>query len=114
MSDNKLINKIQQTLDDSVEHLDAATLSRLNQARQKALQTRHRPHSFAGHLPATGLAAITAVVLVAYLWQSQTLQTDQIVAAASHNDLEILSSNTELDLLEEMDFITWLVDEDAS
>jgi len=119
MSDDKFINQIQQTLDDGVDKLDAATLSRLNQARHKALQSRHRSvfslhYFFHNRLPATSLAAITVVVLAGYLWSAQVQQGDQIVVNTSYDDLELLSSTTELDLLEEIDFVTWLVDEDAS
>ncbi len=114
MSDDKFKDKIHQTLNDSVDNLDAATLSRLNQARHKALDSKHRRAFFNLSLPATALAAITVAVIVGSLWNMQSQQIDQLVASEPYGDLELLSSNVELELVEEIDFITWLVDNDAS
>ena len=113
MSDDKFINHIQQTLDDDIDKLDASTLSRLNQARHKALESKHK-NPFWQIIPAGALATVTVVILAGYLWSTQTQPSDQIVVNKAYNDLEILSSSTELDLLEDMDFVLWLVDEDAS
>lgn len=114
MSDDKLSDHINKALDDSVSNLDAATLSRLNQARQKALSSKHQSYFLHLRLPATALAAITIAVIVGSIWSTQTQQVEQIVASTTYDELELLSSNTELDLLEDIDFVTWLVDNDAS
>jgi len=114
MSDEQFKNQIKQTLDDSVDNLDAATLSRLNQARHKALESKQRSYFSSLRLPVTALAAITVAVIVGSLWNMQSQSTDALIANTSHNDLELLSSNIEINLLEEMDFVTWLVDDDAS
>jgi Protein of unknown function (DUF3619) len=113
MSDDKLPNQIKQILDDSVNNLDAATLSRLNQARHKALENKSRWHSLKLQLPATALAAITVAVIVGSIWTIQSQQNNQIITNTNYEDLELISSNVEVDLLEEIDFVTWLVDADA-
>lgn len=57
-----------QLLDDSVQGLDAATLSRLNRARQTALATRaRRPMQF-WFMPA-GLVSACALLLALAVWQ---------------------------------------------
>jgi len=114
MSDDKFKDKIHQALDDRVDNLDASTLSRLNQARHKALESKHQPYFLNLRLPATALAAITVAVIVGSVWNMQSQQTDPLIASASHNDFELISSNIEINLLEEIDFVTWLVDDDAS
>ena len=61
--------------DDSVEQLDAATLSRLNQGRQKALQeidAAGPAGEWARWVPAGGLAAAAVVVVV--LWQGAPVE----------------------------------------
>jgi hypothetical protein len=55
-------------LDDSARDLDAATLSRLNRARQSALAQAARPRQRIWLLPA-GLASACALVLAFVFWQ---------------------------------------------
>ena len=60
------IAQARHLLDESVDGLDAATLSRLNRARQAALATRTRKNHF-WMLPA-GLAGACALLLAAAVW----------------------------------------------
>ena len=67
LDEKELTTQAKALFDDSVERLDAATLSRLNQGRQKALQEIRDTGSageWARWVPAGGLAA-AAVVAVA-------------------------------------------------
>lgn len=107
-TDEQLAHEAKQAFDQSVDGLDAATLSRLNRGRQAALaEGRHSP-AFAGRqwlrwVPATGVA--TAVVLV-LLTQQGPGDADVIAAPAS--DLEILLSEESIEMLEELEFYSWL------
>lgn len=112
--------RAKQAFDDSVSSLDAQTRSRLAQARAHALeQARRRPW-----WPARGLVpgaiAAAAALAVWMLWQDPMTQPAGLEIAALQ-DLEILLSEEELEMLEELDFYTWLdeelaeqVDEDDS
>jgi hypothetical protein len=94
--------------DDSVERLDAATLSRLNQGRQKALQ-EVQAGGPRGHwvrwVPAGGLAAAAIVAVV--VWQGAPLE-HSAPAAGSATDFEIMLSEDSLDMLEDLEFYSWI------
>ncbi len=111
-SHNDFLNRSRQQLDDSIEHLDGETLSRLNQARQAALasQQKHSPFS-RNWLPASVTAALSLAIIGSWLLYS-TPQPDNLVQTAQLDDLELLSSSTDLELLEELEFINWLVEEE--
>ena len=93
---------------DSVEQLDAATLSRLNQGRQKALQeiqTAGPAVQWARWVPAGGLAA--AAVVAVLVWQGTPVE-HSAPAAGSATDFEILLSEDSLDMLEDLEFYSWM------
>jgi hypothetical protein len=94
--------------DDSVERLDAATLSRLNQGRQKALQEVQAggpSGQWARWVPAGGLAAAAIVAVV--VWQGAPVE-HSAPAAGSTTDFEIMLSEDSLDMLEDLEFYSWM------
>ncbi|MEM1173821.1 MAG: hypothetical protein AAGA33_00845 [Pseudomonadota bacterium] len=105
----ELSRKAKQLFDDSVDGLDAATLSRLNRGRQEALASAGRRGSLIRWAPAGGLAtaAIVAVVLV----QSPTVVDTPPGSTAA--DFEILLGEDSLDMLEDLEFYDWLDSADA-
>lgn len=109
--DEKRAERARQLLDESVEHLDAATLSRLNQARQQALEaaTRHKRWGRGSWLvPAGGLAA---AFLAAVIWWPQA--TMDVAPVPPVEDLEILVSADSLEMLEDLEFFMWLDEADV-
>lgn len=108
LNEEELQARAKALFDDSVETLDAATLSRLNQGRQRALQ-EVRAAGPAGHwarwVPAGGLAAAAAVAVV--VWQGAPVE-DTAPAADSAGDFEILLSEDSLDMLEDLEFYSWI------
>ena len=63
----QIAQQAKELFDDSVERLDAATLSSLNQGRQQALAELQRPGSavrWGRWIPATGVAAAVAVTVI--------------------------------------------------
>ena len=121
MSDKDFLQKINAQLDESAEHLDAATLSKLNQARQRALakldgstqgelssviaDTRRR------WLPASAMAGVAIVALGSFLFLQNV---NNPVDNGNVDTLEIVASNNNLDMYEQLDFYMWLVEEDTS
>ena len=93
--------------DDSVERLDAATLSKLNQGRQAALEELSDTSPAKQWLrwaPATGVAA---AVLVAVMVLRGPLVND-IQPGATVSDLEILLDEDSLEMFEELEFYSWI------
>lgn len=98
--------------DDSVARLDAATLSRLNQARQSAVAaaSRRRALPFAGWAPAGALAA--AAVLAVALWIGRTPAPHP--QAALPDALEFVAQVDDVDLLgDDVEFYDWAMASDG-
>jgi hypothetical protein len=110
-----------QALDESAQNLDAATLSRLNRARQKALELA-RPRRLRPWFVPAGLASACAVLLaVAVVWHRPTAPSnaaDPFVAVSasaaqagggfSANDLDLVSSDDGIEFYQDLDFYAWL------
>lgn len=99
-----------RVFDSSVAGLDAATRSRLTQARFKALEAQAasaRARDWRWSLIPAGTVAATA--LVAWLVVTQPTLPSEDVQAASLGDLEILLGEEDLEMLdEELEFYGWL------
>jgi hypothetical protein len=106
--EEQLSTQAKALFDDSVERLDAATLSRLNQGRQRALQEIHTAEPagrWALWAPAGGLAAAAVVAVV--VWQGAPVE-HSAPAPDSATDFEILLSEDSLDMLEDLEFYSWM------
>ena len=108
MSD-ELHSKAKQLFDDSVDGLDAATLSRLNRGRHEALAEAGRRRTLVRWAPAGGLAAaaVVAVVMV------QSPDVTEAPPGSTAADFEILLGEDSLDMLEDLEFYDWLDVADA-
>ena len=107
-NDNTLLESSHEALDESIEHLDAQTLSRLNQARQQALsQKKDRSRTGAIWIPAGSLATFSVVVFVGLIFLSSP---DPVLN--NLDEAEFMASNEEMALIEDLEFITWLIEEE--
>jgi len=111
-SDRRLEQHATELFERSVADLDGQTRSRLARARQRALAHTVSPVSWVqgllsgrGLAPAGALAAVALVALV--VWPGQDNQQTPVDVAAL-GDLEILLGEEDLDMLEELEFYTWL------
>ncbi|NIA26419.1 MAG: hypothetical protein GWP02_00045 [Desulfobulbaceae bacterium] len=106
--DDPIADKAKALFDDSVDRLDAATLSRLNQGRHRALAELERK-SWVGHwlrwAPATGVAA---TVLLAVMVLRGPDGVDALEGSVTVSDFEMLLGEDSLDMLEELEFFLWL------
>ena len=116
--DQNILKKSKQALDESVEHLDAQTLSRLNQARQKALS--QKTHVFPLNIswaniswkniswaPASAFAALSIAIIASSLFLSTPNNT-----LTSADEVEFMASNEDLELMEDLEFVAWLIEQD--
>ena len=105
-SNDNWLHKVRQALDESAAGLDAATLSKLNQARQRALKARRRLRLL---LPVGALGAATAAGLAMFLWWQQP----PLPEPGIWEDFEIVASHADLDFYRELEFYQWLDGGDA-
>jgi len=107
MNEREFISKTKSTLDHQADNLDAATLSRLNLARQAALQQTKRPaKNRQVWIPAGGLAVVVLLTSI-FLFKAE-----EIAVSTGIDEMEIIASNDGLDLYEQLDFYMWMVEED--
>jgi hypothetical protein len=114
--DDEVAKRARALFDESVAELDAATLSRLNRGRHRALDaTRGGRAGFrwSPWVPAGGVAAaaVLAVLVVAGRGPGVVpVETDQAA------DLEMILEGEDFEMLEDLEFYTWmeLEDEGAS
>ena len=95
--------------DDSVERLDAATLSKLNQGRQAALAemaSASPSWRWSRWMPATGMATAALVAVVVLRGPAPVDPLDSTNATVT--DFEILISDDALDMIEELEFYSWI------
>ena len=91
--------------DESVDGIDAATLSRLNRGRQRALAELDGTAQHARWLRWVPVTGVAAAALVAVMVVNQPGQVDEPITAI---DFEILMDTEELELLEDLEFYSWL------
>lgn len=106
-------------LRESAEELDAATLSRLNRARQEALEELRRPptRSWASRWATLGAGA-AAAILVVVLWTGRAPVDDPVSPAVvplvetgdAAMDFELLLDEDGLEMIEDLEFFAWLTD----
>jgi hypothetical protein len=99
-----------EELEASARDLDAATLSRLNRARQAALLAARSPAQTRWRwMSALALAGVAGLALGMAWWRGAS---DQVGTPASATidaqDFDLLAGQDSLDLYEDLEFYAWL------
>jgi hypothetical protein len=113
-SDERLAASAKQTFDESVESLDAATLSRLNQGRHKALAELQRAkpmRQWVRWAPATGIAAAALITVLVMRGPDEVVLP---VTPVTVSDFEILLDDEPLEMLEDLEFYSWIDSSDLT
>lgn len=110
--DEEFLNSIRDELEETVAGLDGETRSKLNRIRHNAISRVGRSH-INNRLAYIGgaLAACLVMALVMFYPASMDQDLDKnmnTVQADLIDDLELLSTNDDLDFLEDLDFYEWL------
>lgn len=106
--DDRLAEHAKRLFDESVERLDARTLSRLNRGRHAALAQLGdgKNRMFRTRwLPVSGIAA--AAVVAAIVMRGPDAG-DVVLDPATAADFEMLLDEQALEMLEELEFYRWL------
>jgi hypothetical protein len=107
VNDGQLSETAARRFNESVQRMDAATQSRLNRSRQRAL-AELRDHGGTWRrqwwIPAAGVAT-AVVVAITMLSQKSLLQE---IPASAPSDFEVIMAGENLEMLEELEFYRWL------
>jgi hypothetical protein len=109
------VGQAKALLEQSAEGLDAATLSRLNKARQGAL-AGSRPHAAQPWFLPAGLASACMLLLAVAAWHSYApsgvtrLPVLPLTTTGSSNsgDIDLVSGDDSLELYQDLEFYAWL------
>ena len=109
LSEEKLVSHVREALDDSVNRIDAETSQRIIAARQQALAKAPRKFAFPKLLTAAATAfSILLVVVIVNFQLNKPLETEGVEA------MELIAAQDTFELYEELEFYTWLLEEDAA
>jgi hypothetical protein len=107
-TDRTMRQSVVASLDESVEHLDARTLSRLNRARHEALATHEKFHP----IRPSWLTAGTFAVLFVSLMTGWMLFSAPGKAQLSPDEFEQVVANEDFELMQDLDFVAWMIAQD--
>ena len=116
--DQEIIDLARTALDDSIEHLDARVLSRLNQARHMALEPQSAGlwvlAKRGNWIPAgaTAAAAVFALTIALPATSPLTSSVDDISLPNLVVEDASLAALEDSELLEDLDMMLWLLDAD--
>ena len=105
MTEEEFDNKAKDLLDKHVDGLDAATLSKLHQARNQALESAGKRVGLPAYSGWVGAGAMAASLVVGVVYFNQqppplpAIYEDPIQQAAAE----------EIELMDDLDFVAWLV-----
>ncbi len=107
----RLAKEAKALFDDSVDSLDAERLSKLNQARQRALGELERGPDYLRWqrlVPAGGAVAAAAVLGVMVLGPDESGVDLPLAPTTAETDFELLINEDSLEMLEDLEFYSWL------
>jgi anti-sigma-K factor RskA len=109
IDDERWLKQVREHLDSEARDLDATTASRLNRARQRALDAQPAA-SQRWRWPAVGLATAAALMLAVVI-QSRNAEAPLPAPVASTqavDDLDLLAGTEDLEMIENLEFYAWL------
>ncbi|MBL8267637.1 hypothetical protein [Steroidobacter sp.] len=103
-----------EVFENSVERLDARTRSRLNQARQHALEEMKKGSTRRYWLaaPLGGLAAAALIAMIMIRTGAPT--ATQAEAEITLDDMDIVADGDNFELLQDVEFYSWLADDSSN
>jgi hypothetical protein len=100
--EQEFLNKVRNTLDRSVDELDAATASRITQARHAALESKSGSRVRNVWLPAAAAVAASAAVVAVIATRAPG------EAAPMLDDLELIAAPDDPEFYRDLEFYAWL------
>jgi len=103
-----LASQAKSHFDESVDRLDAATLSRLNRSRQAVLAEVSSGGRLGRWNPWLPLAGATAAAVFAVVLWRDNPPSDEALTAPTAADFELLLNQDELEMLQDLEFYSWI------
>jgi hypothetical protein len=102
-SNDKFAKQAKALFDESVDRLDAETLSALNRRRHEALEAaRGERHAWLRWAPAVG---VTAAIVIAVMMATPRPDDVDVVPL---DDMDILLGEDSIEMLEDLEFYAWM------
>jgi hypothetical protein len=109
--ESRWLAQLRSQLNEDARDFDAATASRLNRARQRALDEglarRRSRYRFLAYALTASIAAMLAVSLLVRI-PERTEPMPTVAAPTTADDLELLAGSEELEMIENLEFYAWL------
>jgi len=106
--DRAMLKTAVDSLDQSIEHLDGYTLSRLNLARHRALDQTARP----GLLNSQWLKAGAVAALIFTVVNGWMMFSASNIPQMNTDDFELIVVNDDFELMQELDFVAWMIEQE--
>lgn len=118
------LDKAKQALDQRADNLPPETLDQLNQIRREALNetlnessAKSRSTAWIWWAPGGGLVAamLVAAIVLTTPATDPGATPDAVLQAAADDmpgDMELLTSEEDLDLMEDIEFVAWLMEQE--
>jgi hypothetical protein len=106
--DRALQEAVIESLDESIEHLDAHTLSRLNQARHVALAQTGKPRLLNSQWLKAGAFAVLLVTIINGWLLFSTSNIQQL----NTDDFDMIVASEDYELIQDLDFVAWMIEEE--
>jgi len=107
-TDKALLKSVTGALDQSIEHLDGHTLSRLNQARHRALAQTEKPRFFNAQWIKAGAIAAVIITLVNGWMMFSSPNNQQF----NTDGFDLVVANEDFELMQELEFIAWMIEQE--
>lgn len=107
-NDEQFAEQAKALFDNSVDNLDAAALSRLNKSRHAALEQLQRSPAHSPSLVWVSATGIATAALVAAIIIRGPVEFETPFESPVASDFEILLDADSLEMLEELEFYSWL------
>jgi hypothetical protein len=107
-TEQQFIDAVRHRFDQSVDQLDADTLSALNSIRNIAMESGGEKHCYL-HLLPVGVMAAAAVAIIVF-----TLVKPDSSSPFVTEDIEMFSSSEGIEFYENLEFYQWLEEYDIS
>lgn len=106
---DKFENKAKRMLDESLDDLSPDITRRLQQARYEALEKAKPSSSWSFYPRAISAVFAVAVISVTLMFSFDENKLNH-TELAMEEDIEVLTANESLDLMEDLEFMLWLAE----